>query len=403
MPENYGEYQAEIYGQGALLGHKPNVTTDPRLLEEQARKTLSSRSYNYVAGGAGEKSTMDSNRLAFRQWKLVPKMLRKMDKQDLAVNIFGQDYPTPLIMAPVGVQSLFHPDKETGLAEVCTEVGVPYTLSTASSSSIEEVANASGDGKRWFQLYWPGDNDITLSLLKRAKENGFSVLVITLDTWSLAWRPADLDNAYIPFIRGVGNQVGFSDPVFREKFEKDTGSKVEDDIIAASRAWIGNVLSTAPHTWDQVSFLRKNWDGPLVLKGIQHVDDARLAVEAGCDGIVVSNHGGRQLDGAVASLEVLPEIVDAVGDKLTVLFDSGIRTGSDIIKALCLGAKAVLVGRPVIYGLAIDGKNGAKSVLRSLQADLWQSMSLGGICTVSECTRDKLRKVQYGGDTKAML
>jgi isopentenyl diphosphate isomerase/L-lactate dehydrogenase-like FMN-dependent dehydrogenase len=215
-----------------------------------------------------------------------------MDKQDLAVNIFGQDYPTPLVMAPVGVQSLFHADKETGLAEVCAEIGVPYTLSTASSSSIEEVANASGDGKRWFQLYWPGDNDITLSLLKRAKENGFSVLVVTLDTWSLAWRPADLDNAYIPFIRGVGNQVGFSDPVFREKFEKDTGSKVEDDIVAASRAWIGNVLSTAPHTWDQVSFLRKNWDGPLVLKGIQHVDDARLAVEAGCDGIVVSNHGG---------------------------------------------------------------------------------------------------------------
>ncbi|KAL3460620.1 FMN-dependent dehydrogenase [Aspergillus heterothallicus] len=403
MPENYGEYQTEIYGQGALLGLKPNVTTDPRLLEEQARKILSSRSYNYVAGGAGEKSTMDSNRLAFRQWKLIPKMLRKMDTQDLAVDIFGEKYPTPLIMAPVGVQSLFHSDKETGLAEVCAEVGVPYTLSTASTSSIEEVASASGDGKRWFQLYWPGDDEITLSLLKRAKENGFSVLVVTLDTWSLAWRPADLDNAYIPFIRGVGNQIGFSDPVFRKKFEEENGSKVEEDIVAASRAWIGNVLSVAPHTWDQVSFLRKNWDGPLVLKGIQHIDDARLAVEAGCDGIVVSNHGGRQLDGAVGSLEVLPEIVDAVGDKLTVLFDSGIRTGSDIIKALCLGAKAVLVGRPVIYGLSIDGKNGAKSVLRCLQADLWQSMSLGGICTVSECTRDKLRKVQYGGDAKAML
>ncbi|KAL2871499.1 lactate 2-monooxygenase [Aspergillus lucknowensis] len=403
MPENYGEYQTEIYGQGALLGLKPNVTTDPRLLEEQARKTLSSRSYNYVAGGAGEKATMDSNRLAFRQWKLIPKMLRKMDNQDLSVNIFGQKYPTPLVMAPVGVQSLFHEDRETGLAEVCTEVGVPYTLSTASTSSIEDVANASGEGRRWFQLYWPGDDEITLSLLKRAKDGGFSVLVVTLDTWSLAWRPADLDNAYIPFIRGVGNQVGFSDPVFRKKFETETGSRVEEDIVGASRAWIANVLSTAHHTWDQISFLRKNWDGPLVLKGIQHVDDARLAVEAGCDGIVVSNHGGRQLDGAVGSLEVLPEIVDAVGDKLTVLFDSGIRTGSDIIKALCLGAKAVLVGRPVIYGLSIDGKNGAKSVLRSLQADLWQSMSLAGICTVAECTRDKIRKVQYPGDAKAML
>ncbi|KKK15048.1 hypothetical protein AOCH_002117, partial [Aspergillus ochraceoroseus] len=342
MPENYGQYQTEIYGQGALLGLKPNVTTDPRLLEKQARRTLSNRSFNYVAGGAGEKSTMDSNRLAFRQWKLIPRMLKKMDRQDLAINIFGQEYPTPLIMAPIGVQGLFHDDKETGLAEVCAEVGVPYTLSTASTSSIEDVAQANGNGKRWFQLYWPGDDAITLSLLKRARENGYTVLVVTLDTWSLAWRPADLDNAYIPFIRGVGNQVGFSDPVFRTKFEKETGSKVEEDIVGASRAWIGGVLSTSPHSWDQISFLRKNWDGPLVLKGIQHVDDAKLAADAGCDGIVVSNHGGRQLDGAIGSLEVLPEIVDAVGDKLTVLFDSGIRTGSDIIKALCLGAKAVL-------------------------------------------------------------
>lgn len=385
------------------MGLKPNVSTDARLLEEQARKALSDIAYNYVAGGAGEKATMDSNRLAFRQWKLIPKMLRKMDKQDISVNLFGQDYPTPLIMAPVGVQGLFHPDKETGLAEVCAETGVPYTLSTASTSSIEEVANASGDGKRWFQLYWPGDDDITLSLVKRAKENGYSVLVVTLDTWSLSWRPADLDNAYIPFIRGIGNQVGFSDPVFRAKFEKESGSKVEDDIVGASRAWISKVLSTTPHVWDEVSFLRKHWDGPLVLKGIQHVEDAKLALEAGCDGIVVSNHGGRQVDGAIASLEVLPEIVDAVGDKLTVLFDSGIRTGADIIKALCLGAKGVLVGRPVIYGLSIDGKNGAKAVIKGLQADLWQSMSLSGICTVAECTRDKIRKIQYPGDTKAML
>ncbi|KAL3434122.1 FMN-dependent dehydrogenase [Aspergillus tetrazonus] len=403
MSQNYGEYQQEIYGQGALMGLKPNVSTDARLLEEQARKALSDIAYNYVAGGAGEKATMDSNRLAFRQWKLIPKMLRKMDKQDISVNLFGQDYPTPLIMAPVGVQGLFHPDKETGLAEVCAETGVPYTLSTASTSSIEEVANASGDGKRWFQLYWPGDDDITLSLLKRAKENGYSVLVVTLDTWSLSWRPADLDNAYIPFIRGIGNQVGFSDPVFRAKFEEESGSKVEDDIVGASRAWISKVLSTTPHIWDEVSFLRKYWDGPLVLKGIQHVEDAKLALQAGCDGIVVSNHGGRQVDGAIASLEVLPEIVDAVGDKLTVLFDSGIRTGADIIKALCLGAKGVLVGRPVIYGLSIDGKNGAKAVIKGLQADLWQSMSLSGICTVAECTRDKIRKIQYPGDTKAML
>lgn len=196
-------------------------------------------------------------------------------------------------MAPVGVQSLFHDDKELGLAEACAKSGVPYILSTASTSSIEEVAAASGDGKRWFQLYWPDDDEITKSLLKRAKDNGFSVLVVTLDTFSLAWRPADLDNAYVPFIRGIGNKVGFTDPVFRAKFEKESGYKIEDDIVGASRAWIGQLFSGRPHTWDRLSFLRKNWDGPIVLKGIQHVDDAKLALESGCDGIIVSNHGGK--------------------------------------------------------------------------------------------------------------
>lgn len=217
-----------------------------------------------------------------------------MDGQDVSVELFGQKYDTPLIMAPVGVQSLFHEDKETGLAEACEEVGVPYTLSTASTCSIEEVATANKDGKRWYQLYWPQDNDVTVSLLKRAKENGFSVLVVTLDTWSLAWRPADLDNAYVPFIKGVGNQIGFSDPVFRAKFEEESGNKVEEDIIGASRAWISDVFSGRPHTWEDLAFVRKHWDGPIVLKGIQHVDDARKALECGCDGIVVSNHGGKR-------------------------------------------------------------------------------------------------------------
>ncbi|KAJ9374383.1 hypothetical protein DTO282F9_1472 [Paecilomyces variotii] len=403
MSENYGAFQTEIYGKGFLMNVKPTVTTDPRLLEEHAKKALGSRSFNYVAGGAGEKATMDSNRLAFRQWKLIPRMMKPMDGQDISVELFGQKYPTPLLMAPVGVQSLFHEDKETGVAEICGELDVPYILSTASSSSIEEVAAANGAGKRWYQLYWPLDDAVTVSLLKRAKENGYSVLVVTLDTWSLAWRPADLDNAYIPFIRGVGNQIGFSDPVFRAKFKAESGCEVEEDIQGASRAWISDVFSGKPHTWDQISFLRKNWDGPIVLKGIQHVHDAKLALEAGCDGIIVSNHGGRQVDGAIGSLEVLPEIVDAVGDKMTVLFDSGIRNGVDVIKALSLGAKAVLVSRPVIYGLAIDGKNGARSVLQGLLADLYQSMGLSGIRTVADCKRDVMRRVQYGGDMKAMM
>ncbi|KAJ5484804.1 lactate 2-monooxygenase [Penicillium diatomitis] len=404
MPdETYGSYQNEIYGKGSLMGILPSVTTDPRLLEGQARKALGERSFNYVAGGAGEKATMDSNRLAFRQWKLLPRMLRSMDHQDVSVKLFGQTYNNPLVMAPVGVQGIFHEDKETGLAEVCEEIGVPYIMSTAATSTIEEVAAASNNGHRWYQLYWPHDDEITLSLLQRAKAAGFTVLVVTLDTWSLGWRPADLDKGYVPFIKGVGCQVGFSDPVFRKKFEDNQGCKIEEDIVGASQAWLNQIAAGGAHTWEELALLRKNWDGPIVLKGIQHVEDAKKALEYGCNGIVVSNHGGRQVDGAIGSLDVLPEIVDAVGEQMTVLFDSGVRTGVDIIKALALGAKAVLVGRPVIYGFGIGGRDGAKQVLKGLLADLWQSMGLAGIRTVADCDRTVIRRVQHGGDVKAML
>lgn len=195
-------------------------------------------------------------------------------------------------MAPVGVQQIFHEEKEIGLSSACSEIGVPFILSTAASSSIEEVAQANGQGPRWFQLYWPQDDNITISLLKRAKENGFTALVVTLDTWALAWRPADLDAGYIPFIKGVGNQIAFSDPVFREKFEKKYGCAVEEKIIEASYEWTSDVFSGSANSWEDLAFLKKHWDGPIILKGIQHLEDAKLAVEYGCDGIIVSNHGG---------------------------------------------------------------------------------------------------------------
>ncbi|KZF20857.1 FMN-dependent alpha-hydroxy acid dehydrogenase [Xylona heveae TC161] len=401
VARNYGAYQNEIYARGTLDNIKPTVTTDPNKLEEQAKKHLPATSYNYVAGGAGERATMDANRLAFRQWKLVPRMLRDTTHRDVTVELFGKKYDSPLLVAPVGVQVIFNEDKETGVAEVASQLGVPYITSSASSSSMEEIAQANGAGPRWYQLYWPQDNDITISLLNRAKKAGYEVLVVTLDTWALSWRPWDLDEAYVPFLKGIGDQAGFTDPVFRKKFAEKHGKEIEDDILTASKEWAGHIFSGAAHTWDQIDLLKKHWDGPIVLKGIQHVDDARLAVEKGVDGIVVSNHGGRQLDGAVGSLDVLPEIVDAVGDKLTVLFDSGIRTGVDIIKALSLGAKGVLIGRPWVYGLAVGGKLGAKDALRGLLADLDQSMGLAGIQNISECKRSMVRRVQYPGDVKS--
>lgn len=230
------------------------------------------------------------------------------------------------------------------------------------------------------------------------------MLVVTLDTWTLSWRPADLDNGYIPFATGVGDQIGFSDPVFRQKFAaKYPGKTPESDTMLAAMEWEAAVFSGAAHTWDQIALLKKHWDGPIVLKGIQHVEDARMAVAAGVQGIIVSNHGGRQLDGAVGSLEVLPEIVQAVGHQMTILFDSGIRTGVDIIKALCLGAKGVLVGRPFVYGLAIGGKMGACDAIRGLLADLDQSMGLAGIQSIADCNGSMIRRVQYGGDRMSNL
>ncbi|KUI60456.1 hypothetical protein VP1G_07654 [Cytospora mali] len=361
--------------------------------------------FNYIYGGAGEGATMDANRLAFRQWKIIPRFLRPTKPRDLRVEIFGQTYQSPVVMAPIGVQTAYHQDGEVGVASACAELGVPFTLSTASTSTIENVAAASGaSSPRWFQLYWPQDEEITGSLLGRAKANGYSVLVVTLDTFSMAWRPLDLDGAFLPFIKGQGIQNGLSDPVFRRKFaEANDGDTPEDNPLLAAQAFIGEAFSGHAHSWDDLKLLRKYWDGPIVLKGILDVEDAKLAVKYGMDGIIVSNHGGRQLDGAVPSLEMLPQIVDAVGDQTTVLFDSGIRTGADIFKALCLGAKAVMVGRPVMYGLGIAGAAGAKHVLAGLLADLDQSMGLSCVKSISELKRGMMRRIAYGGDVKSSL
>jgi lactate 2-monooxygenase len=386
MSAPLANYANEIYlqGLGDLL---PAFTTDTSRLEESARSVMEPGPFWYVAGGAGSGATVRANREAFDRWRLVPRMLRDATNRSLATTVLGTSMPAPVLLGPVGVQSIIHPDGELATARAAAEVGLPMVMSTASSYSIEDVAGASGDGARWFQLYWPNDPDVCASFLDRAAAAGFGTLVVTLDTWLLGWRPRDLDQSYLPFIRGTGLAVYFSDPVFRAGLDKAP----EDDLMAALLRWLPMFTGT-DKSWDDLPFLREHWSGPIVLKGIQHADDARRAADAGMDGVIVSNHGGRQVDGAIASLDALPAIAEAVGERLTVLFDSGVRTGADVLKALALGADAVLIGRPHAYGLAHGGQDGVRHVLRSLLADLDLAMALSGHRSVEELTTDSLAR-----------
>ena len=386
MSAPLANYANEIYLQG-LGDVLPAFTTDTSRLEESARSVMEPGPFWYVAGGAGSGATVRANRDAFDRWRLVPRMLRDATNRSLATTVLGTSMPAPVLLGPVGVQSIIHPEGELATARAAAEVGLPMVMSTASSYSIEDVAESSGDGARWFQLYWPNDPDVCASCLDRAAAAGFSTLVVTLDTWLLGWRPRDLDQSYLPFIRGTGLAVYFSDPVFRAGLDKAP----EDDLMAALLRWLPMFTGT-DKSWDDLPFLREHWSGPIVLKGIQHVDDARRAADAGMDGIIVSNHGGRQVDGAIASLDALPAIAEAVGERLTVLFDSGVRTGADVLKALALGADAVLIGRPYAYGLAHGGQDGVRHVLRSLLADLDLAMALSGHRSVEELTTDALSR-----------
>lgn len=387
MSTPLSNYASEIYLQG-MGGARPAFTTDTTALEESARQRMEPGPFWYVAGSAGSGATAAANRAAFDRWRIVPRMLTGASGRDTTTTVLGTTIPAPVILAPIGVQSIVHPDGELAVARAAAEVGLPMALSTVSSFPMEDVATANGDGLRWFQLYWPNDEQVCLSFLERAKKAGFTALVVTLDTWLLGWRPHDLDSAYLPFLSGTGLANYFTDPAFCAGLAKAPA----DDLGAALMHWLP-IFSGSDHTWADLAFLREHWDGPIVLKGIQHVDDARRAVDAGVQGIVVSNHGGRQVDGAMASLDALPPIAEAVGDRVEVLFDSGVRTGADVLKAIALGAKAVLYGRPWVYGLAHAGQDGVRHVLRSLLADLDLTLALSGHRSPAELSPESLQRL----------
>ncbi|WP_336213494.1 lactate 2-monooxygenase [Nonomuraea sp. LPB2021202275-12-8] len=371
MSRNFGDHQFGIYLAGMLEGRTPKLTTDLARLEERAREALSPEAFGYVVPSAGSGSTARANREAFERWRIVPRMLRGVARQrDLSCEVLGTGMAAPVMVAPMGVQTLAHPDGELATVRAAAELGVPYIHSTAAAHSFEQVAEAGGDAERWYQLYWPTDQDVCVSFLHRAKAAGFSVLVVTLDTALLGWRPADLDRGFLPFLNGTGLANYLTDPHFQG---------VDNPILHWAQMFANPGL-----TWEDLPFLREHWDGPIVLKGIVSAEDARLAADHGMDGIVVSNHGGRQVDGGLGALDALPAIAEAVGDRLQVLFDSGVRTGADVVKALALGARAVLVGRPILYGLALDGQAGVEHVLRCLLGELDVTLALSGYSSPAE-------------------
>jgi lactate 2-monooxygenase len=386
VSQSLESYQDEIYLNG-LTWAVPQITADLSRLEEDARAVMTPRAFDYVAGAAGSGDTARENLEAFRRWRIVPRMLTDVSTPSFARTVLGTELTAPFLLAPVGVLGIAHPDGEAAVARAAAAAGVPMILSTAASTSMEDVAAANGDGQRWYQLYWPKDRAVAASLLGRAQAAGFTVLVVTLDTRTLAWRPRDLDHGYLPFLHGIGVQNYLTDPAFQAAL----ASPVDTDPGAAILRYT-QIFGDLSLTWDDLPFVRQHWHGPIVLKGILSAADAVRAADAGMEGIVVSNHGGRQVDGAIGALDALPAVAGAVGSRMTVLFDSGIRGGADMVKALALGAQAVLVGRPYVYGLALGGEGGVRHVLRALRNDFELTMRLAGIASPGEVGPDCLQR-----------
>jgi lactate 2-monooxygenase len=383
---NFGAMQNEIYNAG-LRGILPTWPVDFATLEKRAHEALGPMMTNYVAGGCGDEHTQDQNAAAFHHWGMVPRMMVDCSVRDLSVELFGHTYPTPLFMAPIGLNGEASQDRhgDMAAARASALTGVPFCASTLANDPLEDVKAACGDTPAWFQLYTPRNREVATSLIRRAEDAGYKALVVTLDTWVTGWRPRDLNASNFPQLRGKVLVNYFSDPVFRSLLAKPP----EEDMQAAIFTWaatFGQVL-----TWDDMAWFKSVTKLPIVLKGICHPDDARRAVDHGADAVYCSNHGGRQANGGIATIDLLEDVVKAAGDT-PVLFDSGIRSGTDAVKALALGARAVGVGRPYTYGLALGGAEGAAWVLRSILAEADLLMAVNGYPTLADVRAAGARK-----------
>ena len=404
--------QAAIYLRG-LAGRRPRVPTDAAALEARAREVISPQAFAYIAGGAGGEATMAANRAAFDRHTLTPRVLRNAESRDLSVTVFGRKLPTPVLAAPIGVLEMAHPDADLAVARATSSLGVPMIFSSQASVAMERCAAVMGDSPRWFQLYWSKSDALVESFVHRAESCGCDAIVLTLDTTMLGWRPRDLDLGSLPFLEGKGIAQYTSDPVFRASLTEplpDAANAPRASVtlssilalIGGARRYPGSTLgalrsgesrravqrfiatySRPSLEWSDLATLRRMTTLPILLKGILHEDDARRAIDAGMNGVIVSNHGGRQVDRSIASLDALPSIVRAVDDRAPVLFDSGIRTGADVAVALALGATAVCVGRPYVYGLAIAGEAGVRDVLMNILAELDLTLGLLGCTSIA--------------------
>ena len=385
---NFGDWQLGIYLKG-LEGEQPALPMSYAELERRAEEAMSPQIWSYVKGGAGDEHTQDANPRAFQRWGLMPRMLRGAAQRDLSVELFGTTLPTPLLLAPVGVIALCDADGHGDLvtARAAAATGVPMVASTLMEDPLEDVAAALGDTPGWFQLYPPNDRELAESFVRRAEAAGWSAIVVTLDTLTLGWRPRDLAIASFPQLRGLCLANYFTDPVFRAKLQRPP----EEDVQAATGLW-AMVFGNPGMSWDDLRWLRSLTKLPMLLKGICDPDDVRRALDHGIDGIYCSNHGGRQANGGLPALDCLPDVVAAAGDA-PVVFDSGVRSGADVVKALALGARAVGIGRPYAYGLAVGGQEGVEHVLRCLLAEADLTMAVDGYGSIADLTPDALRRV----------
>lgn len=414
--------QRAIYVAGAGA-QCPLVPVATAALEQAAERAMAPEAFAYVAGGAGRETTMDANRRALDRWRIVPRVLCDVEHRDLSIELFGRKLPSPLLLAPIGVLEMAHREADLAVARAASALTVPFVFSNQASVPMEACAAAMGNAPRWFQLYWSRSNDVVASFVRRAEACGCEAIVLTLDTTMLGWRPRDLELGYLPFLRGKGIAQYTSDPVFMREVRDarspttPAGSEVKPPLNLATIAtalaqkanfpggFLKNLTSSEPRAavqqfvgtysrpslrWEDVTFLREHTRLPILLKGVLHPDDARSAVELGLDGLVVSNHGGRQIDGEIASLDALPSIVEAVSGRVPVLFDSGIRGGADVFKALALGATAVCLGRPYVYGLALAGEAGVREAITNVLAEFDLTMGLAGCTRVKEISRDAL-------------